>query len=100
MNPVKSLRNEYENDFAHAENFNCFYTITLNYIFTKHPKILYIIKTDAVLDEQSVKDRQFFFPASSSKKCFTVYEYTQFQYNGRYLQISPLHSALLIIKAN
>ncbi|MEO6287259.1 MAG: hypothetical protein ABIO93_27965 [Dyadobacter sp.] len=33
-------------------------------------------------------------------KCFTLYEYTYFQHNGKDLRQSPLTSALLITKAN
>ncbi len=33
-------------------------------------------------------------------KCFTLYEFTHFQHNGKDLQKSPLTSALLITKAN
>lgn len=36
----------------------------------------------------------------TNNKCFIIYEYTDFKHNGKDVQKSPVHSALLITKAN
>jgi hypothetical protein len=36
----------------------------------------------------------------TDNKCFIIYEYTRFQYNGKDLQTSPVTSSVLIVKEN